>query len=316
MVVIAPTQSHPEMSEIGRVEAELQKEIVIVDNLNTDATTDDQPILDTGDQSETIDYEGFLDLGFMPPVFVHVVPLNVVYHDSYFEVENPQVTNSDTKSDNDQFNTQKRKAFFSRGDRDAKARSSSIDGDPSSPLPSNKRKIIFYLNILAGIWGITVDKVREIMAENNAAIQEKYETRKGDRMSAKLAQVVASAEDSVDVQITNDQVKKIQLFNNIMDIQHKVSDLNNRVRCTKPRNESLKLHLVRKKTEYEYTKVVFARELIKFGYSEWIKIQEIIEKNKGIHPREVKLAIHQLLNKVKKLNLVPSTGPSRPSTST
>lgn len=88
-----------------------------------------------------------------------------------------------------------------------------------------------------------------------------------------------------------------------------------RVRCTKPRNESLKLLLVKTKTEYEYTQVIYARELVKFGCNQWIQIQELIDKHKDIHPREVKLAIHQLLNKVKKLNLVPSTSPPRPSIS-
>ena len=46
--------------------------------------------------------------------------------------------------------------------------------------------------------------------------------------------------------------------------------------------------------------------------------QTIIDKQKGVHAKEVKLAIQHLLNKVKKLNLVPSTGPSglsRPSLS-
>ena len=132
---------------------------------------------------------------------------------------------------------------------------------------------------------------------------------------AKLAQALASA----DVQSTNDQVKKIQLFNNSVEKQHMVSELNDRinrkkfgdvlnrrtkpapiikVRCTKPRNESLKLHLVRKKTEYEYTKVVFSLELVKCGYSEWMKIQEIIDKYKGINAQEVKLEIQRLINKV------------------
>ncbi|CAI9299648.1 unnamed protein product [Lactuca saligna] len=58
--------------------------IVIADILEIDATTDDHPIQDIGDQLETNDYEGFHDLGFMPQA---VVPLNVVYLGSYFERE-------------------------------------------------------------------------------------------------------------------------------------------------------------------------------------------------------------------------------------
>ena len=45
-----------------------------------------------------------------------------------------------------------------------------------------------------------------------------------------------------------------------------------KVRCMKLRNESLKLHLVRKKTKYEYIKVVFSCQLVKFDYSEWMQI--------------------------------------------
>ena len=107
-------------------------------------------------------------------------------------------------------------------------------------------------------------------------------------MSGKLAQALASIDER-----TNDQVKKIELFNNSVEKKHRVSELNEqierkkfgdvltqrtnldptiKVRCTKTRNESLKLHLVRKKSEYEYTGVVFASELIKSGYNKWMQI--------------------------------------------
>ncbi|CAI9274147.1 unnamed protein product [Lactuca saligna] len=43
-------------------------------------------------------------------------------------------------------------------------------------------------------------------------------------MSAKLAQALASVDES-----SNDQVKKIQLFNNSVEKQHRVSDLNDRI---------------------------------------------------------------------------------------
>lgn len=62
--------------------------------------------------------------------------------------------------------------------------------------------------------------------------------------------------------------------------------------------------------DYEYIEVVFARELFKYGYNEWIQIQDIIDKHKGIHAQEVKLALQQLISKVNKLNLVPSAGSS------
>ncbi|CAI9298808.1 unnamed protein product [Lactuca saligna] len=59
---------------------------------------------DTGDQSNINDYEGFLDVRFMPQVVVPDVPLNVIYLDSYFEEEVPQEINRAIELDNDQIN--------------------------------------------------------------------------------------------------------------------------------------------------------------------------------------------------------------------
>ena len=61
IVMISPTPSQPDMPETGRVEVDLQKEILVVDIPDTDTTTD-QPNPNVGDQSDSDDYEGFLDL--------------------------------------------------------------------------------------------------------------------------------------------------------------------------------------------------------------------------------------------------------------
>lgn len=80
MVTTTPP-SLPKISELGRDDD--QKEIVVVKKEshipNTDATNNDQPILDVGDQSKTNEYEGFLNLGFMAQF---VVPLSVVIPNS------------------------------------------------------------------------------------------------------------------------------------------------------------------------------------------------------------------------------------------
>ncbi|CAI9264796.1 unnamed protein product [Lactuca saligna] len=136
------------MSEAGRVEVNCQKEIVIAaqeSNIpDVDATTDDQSILEARDQSKIDDYEGFLDLGFIPKL-----------------------------------NPRKRKASHSGGAYDAKAGSSSAAGDHSTPPLSKKSKFTIDLNALDEEWDINVDEVIEIMIENNFSIRERKEARKG-----------------------------------------------------------------------------------------------------------------------------------------
>lgn len=104
-------------------------------------------------------------------------------------------------------------------------------------------------------------------------------------------------------------------FENVL-VQRIKSNPIMKVRCNKPKEERLKVHLIRKKTKYEYSEILFSRELVKYGYNEWIQIQDIITKHKGIHTEELKLALQQMINKLKRLNLVPSVGPSQPFTST
>ncbi|CAI9269850.1 unnamed protein product [Lactuca saligna] len=136
----------------------------------------------------------------------------------------------------------------------------------------------------------------------------------------------ASADGGLDTQSVD-----IKLFNNIVAQQKRVSELCDieliersletflveylrmillSRPCALNQGESLKIHLVRKKTEYKYPKIIFSHDLIKYGYTKWIQIQDIIAKHKGIHSQEVKFGLQQLTNKVKRLNLVPSATPS------
>ena len=103
---------------------------------NADEITNNQHIPDAVDQSEVDDYEGFLDLGFMPQAVVPIVPLNVIYPHSYFEVEVPQGTNRDNDFNNDHLKPRKRKASFSGGAHNIEVGCSAIASDPSAPPPS------------------------------------------------------------------------------------------------------------------------------------------------------------------------------------
>lgn len=133
------------------------------------------------------------------------------------------------------------------------------------------------------------------MLEHNALVQ----TRNDECRSIKLAQNLALA----DAQKTNTQHFNIDLAK-----RNRVSELDDRTNrrkfrnvvgqryqpdpiikliCTELKNDSLKLHMVRKNSELGYTK------LVKYGYNVWIQIQEIISKHKCVHTQEVKLAIQK-----------------------
>ena len=89
-----------------------------------------------------------------------------------------------------------------------------------------------------------------------------------------------------------------------------------RVRCTKPKKDKkLAMLLIRKSHDQSYTEVIFVRELLKYGYNEWIKILDIIKNHKGIHAQELKLTLDILINKVKGLDLVLAEKHKTPSTS-
>ena len=100
---------------------------------------------------------------------------DLIYLDSYFELEVPQEKNNNINFNNEQLNPQKRKGSFSREAHNVEVGSSSAANDPSTPPPSKKNKLIFDLNELDKIWGITIDKVIEIMIKNNVDKKKKLE---------------------------------------------------------------------------------------------------------------------------------------------
>lgn len=95
-------------------------------------------------QSETDeDYVGFLDMDFMTWT---VVPLNIIYLDTFSKGEIPHSTYSDVESDDDQLITRKRKASSPGGTNDVEA------GSLSAPPPNKKRKMTVNLDELAEVW--------------------------------------------------------------------------------------------------------------------------------------------------------------------
>ena len=62
------------------------------------------------------------------------------------------------------------------------------------------------------------------MVEYNAAVCQKKEERKAKRLSTKLAQALASADQNKNIQSADNQAKKI--LNNNVEKQHIVLDMN------------------------------------------------------------------------------------------
>ncbi|CAI9302893.1 unnamed protein product [Lactuca saligna] len=154
-------------------------------------------------------------------------PLNVIYPDALYEVKIPQDSSS-----------------------------------LAPPLPKKKSKLTANLEELAKEWRLPIEEVREMILEYNTLVQEERE----EYCYTKLAQMYASPDGSLNVQRAN-----FQRFNNIISKQKRVSELHYRingkkfgdvlaqsskpnsiiiVRWTKPKDESLKVHMVGKKTEY------------------------------------------------------------------
>ncbi|CAI9271049.1 unnamed protein product [Lactuca saligna] len=165
---------------------------------------------------------------------MHAIPLSIVYPNASSKGEIPQGTNSDIESNDDQLNPRKSKASFSGGANDVELGSSSTAGGSSAPPPIKCKLIV--------------------------------QTRNDECQSIKLAQNLALA----DAQKTNTQHFNIDLAK-----QNRVSKLDDRTnrrkfrnvlgqryqhdpiikfRCTKLKNESLKLHLVVDKEESEFFK--------------------------------------------------------------
>lgn len=91
----------------------------------------------------------------------------------------------------------KRKASFSVGAHDAEDGCSAANDPSIRPFKKRKRsKLIFDLNDLAITWSVTV-------------ILEKKEAINEECISTKPAQALASTNESVGVQSSNDQVNKV-----------------------------------------------------------------------------------------------------------
>lgn len=183
----ATTPSQPEITESGK--DDIEKEIVVAEQERNDQPipyvdekNDEQPIPNASDQSETSEYEGFHDLGFMAHT---TIPLSVVYPNSYFEVEIPHVTNKYIHSDDDKLNPRNGR-IPSHGEQIP------LMLEVLQPLvvpkssSSKKSKLTVNMKELVEKWEMTIEEVREIMLEHNSTAR----TRKEDHRSIKFSRVL------------------------------------------------------------------------------------------------------------------------------
>nr|KAJ0220569.1 hypothetical protein LSAT_V11C200055920 [Lactuca sativa] len=79
-----------------------------------------------------------------------------------------------------------------------------------------------------------------------------------------------------------------------------------KVKASKPRNEKiLTLLITRQGPQHSYSEVVKRDELIRYGYSEWMELLDLASKQTSAHSSELTCALHLLIKKVQRLDLVP-----------
>nr|KAJ0199490.1 hypothetical protein LSAT_V11C600300660 [Lactuca sativa] len=83
-----------------------------------------------------------------------------------------------------------------------------------------------------------------------------------------------------------------------------------KVKASKPQNEKiLSLLITRQGPQHSYTEVVKRDELIRYGYSEWMELLDLASKQTSAHSSELTCALHLLIKKVQRLDLVPKERP-------
>nr|KAJ0194309.1 hypothetical protein LSAT_V11C800413730 [Lactuca sativa] len=142
-------------------------------------------------------------------------------------------------------------------------------------LPAKKPKSIVSISNLAAEWNMSPDQVKQILDEAN---------------QAQLLKNIAQAYESL--------------------IQHKLQAKIIKVKASKPRSEKiLTLLITRQGPQHSYIEVVKRDEMIKYGYSEWMKLLELASKQTSAHSSELTCALHLLIKKVQRLDLVPKERP-------
>ncbi|KAL7601538.1 hypothetical protein Lser_V15G27301 [Lactuca serriola] len=231
-----------------------------------------------------------------------------------------QGEDSDVASEESHPLSRKRKAVDTDLDHSQTDNSSSV----------KKPKSIVSISNLATEWNMSPDQVKQILDEANRAqllkniaqadeslIQHKLQAKGSfEAQMQKFLEFQSKAQSSQPS--TGSSKPKADSVLDRID-RKRFEDVFNRrmcgdkiikVKASKPRNEKiLPLLITLQGPQHSYTEVVKRDELIRYGFSEWMELLDLASKQTSAHSSELTCALHLLIKKVQRLDLVPKERP-------
>nr|KAJ0208943.1 hypothetical protein LSAT_V11C400176500 [Lactuca sativa] len=193
-----------------------------------------------------------------------------------------------------------------------------------------KPNSIVSISNLAGEWNMSPDQVKQILDEANQAqllkniaqadeslIQHKLQAKGSfEAQMQKFLEFQSKAQSSQpppgsSKPKTDSVLDRIdrKRFEDVLN-RRKCGDKIIKVKASKPRNEKiLTLLITRQGPQHSYTEVVKRDELIRYGFLEWMELLDLASKQTSAHSSELTCALHLLIKKVQRLDLVPKERP-------
>nr|KAJ0186290.1 hypothetical protein LSAT_V11C900505330 [Lactuca sativa] len=215
--------------------------------------------------------------------------------------------------------------------RKRKAADTNLDHSQTDNSSSVKKpKSIVSISNLAAEWNMSPDQVKQILDEANRAqllkniaqadeslIQHKLQAKGSfEAQIRKFLEFQSKAQSSQPP--TGSSKPKADSVLDRID-RKRFEDVFNRrmcgdkiikVKASKPRNEKiLTLLITRQGPQHSYTEVVKRDELIRYGFSKWMELLDLASKQTSAHSSELTCALHLLIKKVQRLDLVPKERP-------
>nr|KAJ0211621.1 hypothetical protein LSAT_V11C400205910 [Lactuca sativa] len=231
-----------------------------------------------------------------------------------------QGEDSDVESEESHPLSRKRKAADADLDQSQTDNSSTV----------KKPKSIVSISNLASEWNMSPDQVKQILDEANQAqllkniaqadeslIQHKLQAKGSFEAQMQKFLEFQSKAQSSQPSSGSSKPKADSVLDRI-DRKRFEDVLNRRicgdkiikVKASKPRSEKiLTLLITRQGSQHSYTEVVKRDELIRYGYSEWMELLDLASKQTSSHSSELTCALHLLIRKVQRLDLVPKERP-------